>query len=85
MPTEVVVAIIAAVPPTLASLAALNKAHKAEQKLSVSNGHQPGFMIEETWEATKHLTRTVHEIDKRLEVHVLDQQVHCNLSNPCEE
>ena len=51
-----------------------------KRQLKVSNGNPPGFMIEKTYEKVEKIDWNLHELDKRLEVHVLDQQAHCKES-----
>lgn len=53
---------------------------RTQKQLKVSNGNPPGMMIEKTYDIAHELQTTVHEIDKRLEVHTLDQQAHCKIT-----
>jgi len=62
----IIVAGIAAVP---LSITAWNT-YKSRKDMAVTNGHKPGFMIEETY-------GYVLNLDTKLDNHVANQAVHC--------
>lgn len=74
---HILIALIAAIPPTLMGAAAWRKAGKADKKVSTSNGHTAGQMIESNYELTKSVSHRQDEMSKALETHVLDQESHC--------
>jgi hypothetical protein len=62
----IVVAVIAAVPLTITAWNSV----KNRKDMAVTNGHKPGFMIEETY-------GYVLNLDRKLDTHVADQAAHC--------
>lgn len=71
---EIIVASIAGTALIVGNYVTVRNSHKNKKDLAVSNGHTPGFMIEQTY--TKIL-----DLDHKLNLHVKDQQAHCHESH----
>ena len=80
MTEHILVAVIAALPPTLAAFAAWKKSDKTNKKLITHNGHTVGQLTEASYELTKATSHRLDEVSKALECHIVDQHVHCDES-----
>ena len=75
---HLLIALIAAFPPTIAAAAAFKKSDKTNKKLATGNGHTVGQLTEASYELSKATSHRLDEVSKSLECHIIDQVVHCN-------
>jgi len=75
---EITIALIAAIPATVAATAAWWNASKTNKKVKTSNGHTMGQIIESSYELTKSVAHRQDEMSKSLENHIQDTTIHCN-------
>lgn len=69
-------AIVAAIPATIAAAAAWRAAHKTERKVSTSNGHTVGQMVEATHSRVEALSENQQIMAKGLTDHLNDSWAH---------
>jgi len=72
------IAIITAIPATIAATAAWWTAVKTNRTISTGNGHSMGQLVESSHELVKSIAHRQDEMSRQLENHIQDTWIHKN-------